>query len=269
MLEIMITPFFACLVLTGILMYFGIHVIEREVIFVDLALAQVAAFGAIIGLIFHLDLHTPASYLFSLSFTFVGAVVFTFTRLRKSSVPQEAIIGIVYAVTAAAAILVLDKIPSETEQIKHMMVGNILFVKWPDILKLLFISIIVAIFHFIFRKKFFLISHDPDEAENDKISLKFWDLLFYISFGIVITSSVEMAGVLLVFSFLIIPAVCSMFLFSSFKKRLWAGWFLGLVTSIAGLYLSASADFPTGPAIVCSFGVLLILIIIVKFVFIK
>jgi len=256
----MILPFLACLVLTGIHAYLGMHIIKREVIFVDLALAQIAALGAVVAFLFGIELHTMNAYIFSMVFTFFGATIFALTRLKKKEVPQEAIIGIVYAVTAAASILVLSKAPMESEHLKDMLVGNILFVKESHILKMLVLYSIIGIFHYIYRKNFFAVSDGRDKAVKQKINVRWWDFLFYASLGVVVTSSVEIAGVLLVFSYLIVPAVCAIMITDNLKARLFIGWAIGTVTSLIGLYLSATYDFPTGAAIVCAFGMVLILI---------
>jgi len=263
-LELMLLPFFACIVLTGIHAYLGIHVIEREVIFVDLALAQIAALGSIIAFMLGIEFHTTGAYLFSLLFTFIGATVFSVTRLKERKVPQEALIGVVYVVTAALAVLLIDRLPSEAGHIKYMLVGNILFVKWSEILKMFLLYSAVGLFHYFYRKKFLIISIDINKAKKQNLSIKWWDFLFYASFGIVVTSSVEIAGVLLVFAFLIVPAVCAMILSDTLKTRLIIGWGMGLLGSIIGLYFSAAFDFPTGSTIVCVFGLLLLITALTK-----
>jgi len=256
MLEIMLPPFIACLILTGIHAYLGIHVVERGVIFVDLALAQIAALGAVCAVLAGFELHTTPAYLVSLGFTFLGAAAFSLTRLKESPVPQEALIGIAYVVSAAAAILILDKFPADAGHIKDMMVGNILFVGWPQILKTALLYGAVGAFHLHYRKRFILISCRPDEARSQGIPIRWWDFLFYMTFGFVVTSSVEIAGVLLVFSFLIAPSVCAMLYTRHFGKRLLLGWAMGASVSLAGVYASAVLDLPTGAAVVCCFGLL-------------
>lgn len=256
MLEILILPFMTCLILTGIHAYFGIHVIEREVIFVDLALAQMAALGAIVALLIGWHLHSLPAYFCSLGFTLVGAAMFSFTRVRHKVVPQEAIIGIVYAVSAACSILFLDRAPAEAGHIKHMMVGNILFVRPGDLLKMSAIYTLVGLFHYIFRRRFIEITLDPQGATDRNINIKWWDFLFYGTFGIVVTSSVEIAGVLLVFSYLIVPSVCAMLLATRLRYRLFWGWTLGAAASVIGLSASAAWDFPTGAAVICTFGLM-------------
>jgi len=256
MVSLMLAPFAACLILVGIHAYLGIHVLQRGIIFLDLALAQLAALGSIAAVLAGYPLHTAQAYIFSLAFTLAGAVIFSLVRMRRSGMSQEAVIGIVYVVCAAAAVLMLEKIPGESQHIKEMLVGNILFVDWAQVLKTLVLYGLIGLFHWFFRKRFMLISSDPHEAEKQGISVRWWDFLFYAAFGVVVTSSVEIAGVLLVFSFLVIPAFCSMLFWSGFARRLAAGWILGALTSLAGIYASARFDLPTGAAVVCAFGLL-------------
>jgi len=259
LLELLLIPFVACLVLTGIHCYLGIHIVSRGVIFVDLALAQVAALGSAVALLFGYELSSVQAYLMSLGFTFVGAAVFALGRMRDKSVPQEAIIGIVYAVSSAVAILVLDRAPHGEEAIKTMLVGSILFATWPQVGKIAVLYLAVGILHFLLRKRFLLISMNPSLARQEGLWIRFWDFIFYVTFGLIVTSSVRIAGVLLVFSYLVVPAVCAMFFVQSVSRRLLMGWALGFVASVLGLYASAQWDFPTGASIVAVFGVLLAL----------
>lgn len=259
MLEFLIAPFTACLILTGIHAYLGIHVVERKVIFVDLSLAQIAALGTALGVILGFDYGGTVSYLSGLIFTIIGATIFALTRVRNERVPQEAIIGIVYAVSAAAFILIMDRAPEGTEQIKGMLVGSVLFVDWPTIIKTLFLYSLIGLFHYIFREKFITISLNPQKAFQQGVPIRFWDFIFYTSFGFVVTSSVLIAGVLLVFSYLVVPSVCAVLFSDNFKTRLIIGWSLGFLASLFGIIASVAFDMPTGAAIVCTFGILLIL----------
>ena len=255
--ELLLVPFVACLVLAGIHCYLGLHIVSRGVIFVDLALAQVAALGSTVALLAGYELHSTEAYLISLGFTFFGAAVFAMGRVRDESVPQEAIIGIVYAVSSAAAILVLDKAPHGEEAIKDMLVGSILFVTWPQIAKIAAVYLAVGALHFLLRKRFLLISMNPLGARQSGMRIRFWDFIFYVTFGLVVTSSVRVAGVLLVFSYLVVPAVCAMFFVKGVAYRLIIGWSLGFLASILGLYASARWDLPTGASVVTVFGVIL------------
>ncbi len=256
-LSFLVLPFLTGLVLTGIHAYLGVHVVERGVIFVDLSLAQIAALGTTVAFLAGYDLHSGVSYFWSLGFTIVGAAIFALTRVHhETRIPQEAIIGIVYAVSAAAAILVMSKAPQETEHLKDMLVGNILAVNTATIIKTAILYALVGLFHYIFRRKFLAISL----GEGDKVgNVKLWDFLFYTSFGFVVTSSVAIAGVLLVFSYLIVPSVSAMLFSHSIGKRLAIGWTMGALVSAIGILLSFRLDLPTGATIVCTFGIALVL----------
>ncbi len=265
--DIMAPAFFECLILVGIHSYLGLHVIRRKVIFVDLALAQIAALGTTVGFLFGIMPDTTGAYWFSLLFTFIGAAVFSISRFRHEKIPQEAIIGIAYAIAAAVAILVIDKAPHGAEHIKEILTGSILWVKWETIRNAAIVYSIVGIFHFIYRRQFLLISENPDKAYKKGMSVRFWDFLFYVSFGVVITHSVGTAGVLLVFVFLVVPAITSMLITDVLWKQLIIGWSMGLVVSVMGLYLSYSADLPSGPTVVAFYGLMLIIVAIFLYVF--
>jgi zinc/manganese transport system permease protein len=255
-------PFVASLILTGIHAYLGVHVVERGVIFVDLSLAQIAALGATIALLMPMsggDPHAPSVYWVSLAFTFIGAAIFSLVRGQRSRIPQEAIIGISYAVASAASILAMSKSTSQAEHLKDMLVGNIIAVSWPEVYKTAILYGLVGVFHFMFRRQFLAISLQHDEPERTGLNVRFWDFLFYASFGFVVTSSVAIAGVLLVFCYLIVPSVAAMLYAETVGRRLAIGWTMGTVVSAAGVYLSLVLDLPTGATIVCTFGVALVL----------
>lgn len=252
--DLMLPPFVACIVLTGIHAYFGLHILRRGVIFVDLALAQLAAFGATLGFLFGMQLHSTSSYVLSLILTLIGAALFAVAKDRKEAVCQEAFIGIVYAVAAAASVLVLSRAPQGGEELKNLMVGHLLFIDWNEILTIVAIYSGVAGVHVLCRKVFLLITHDSGKAVELGYSIRAWDFLFYATLGIVVTSSTEVAGVLLVFSFLVVPAVCGALLASTVMGRLVIAWVCGLSASIAGILLSYLLDLPTGATIVCTFA---------------
>ena len=212
--SFLLAPFIASLILTGIHAYLGVHVVERGVIFVDLSLAQIAAFGTTMAVLYGIEPHSVGAYIVSLIFTFIGAAVFSTIRGRQVRIPQEAIIGICYAVASAAAILAMSKSTEQTEHLKEMLVGNILTVSWFEVGKTAALYGAIGLFHYVFRKKFLAISMDAVKAEADGINTRLWDFLFYASFGFVVTSSVAIAGVLLVFCYLIVPSVGAM-LFSA------------------------------------------------------
>jgi zinc/manganese transport system permease protein len=260
-LQFLAAPFVASLILTGIHSYLGVHVVERGVIFVDLSLAQIAALGATIALLMpqsNGDPHSTFVYWVSLGFTFIGAAVFSTIRGHRARIPQEAIIGICYAVASAAAILAMSKATSESEHLKDMLVGNILAVSWPEVGRTALLYGAIGLFHFIFRKKFLAISMSHGlERVPGVSSVRFWDFLFYASFGFVVTSSVSIAGVLLVFCYLIVPSVAAMLYSEHIGRRLAIGWTMGTVVSALGVYFSLKLDLPTGATIVCTFGLAL------------
>jgi zinc/manganese transport system permease protein len=266
-LQFLIWPFVASLILTGIHAYLGVHVVERGVIFVDLALAQIAALGATIAILIGMDPHGREAYFLSLGFTFLGAGIFSVARTRRGHIPQEAFIGIAYAVASAMAILAMSKATGETEHLKDMLVGNILAVSRAEVAKTAVLYGAIGVFHYIFRKKFLLISTDPAQAEGNGVSIRFWDFLFYASFGFVVTSSVAIAGVLLVFCYLIVPSVGAMLFADKIGRRLAIGWTMGTLVSALGVYFSVLLDLPTGATIVCTFGGVLTLMFFVHLAF--
>lgn len=266
-LPFLVAPFLASLILTGIHAYLGVHVVERGVIFVDLALAQIAALGATVAILIGMNPHSGAAYWLSLAFTFVGAAIFAFARTRRGHIPQEAFIGIAYAVASATAILAMSKATGETEHLKDMLVGNILAVSYHDVMKTAVLYGVIGVFHYIFRKQFLLISTNPEEAEAKGLRIRFWDFLFYASFGFVVTSSVAIAGVLLVFCYLIVPSVGAMLFADKIGRRLAIGWTMGTLVSALGVYFSVLFDTPTGATIVCTFGAVLIAMFLIHLLF--
>jgi len=263
-LNFLLAPFVASLILTGIHAYLGVHVVERGVVFVDLSLAQIAALGTTVAVLYGMDPHGRGSYWTSLAFTFIGAAIFSSVRAHKARIPQEAIIGISYAVASAAAILAMSKSVVQTEHLKEMLVGNILTVSWSEVRYTALVYGLIGVFHFVFRKKFLLISMNHDKTENLGLSVRFWDFLFYASFGFVVTSSVAIAGVLLVFCYLIVPSVGAMLYTEKIGPRLAIGWTMGTLVSALGVYLSLKIDLPTGATIVCTFGIVLILMAVFR-----
>jgi zinc/manganese transport system permease protein len=268
-LGFLILPFIASLILTGIHAYLGVHVVERGVIFVDLALAQIAALGATLAILVGMDPHGTAAYWMSLGFTFIGALIFSLVRSRRKAIPLEAFIGITYAVASAAAILAMSKATGETEHLKDMLVGNILAVSRHEVIKTAILYGCIGLFHFVFRKKFLAISLNHDNAEKTGLNVKLWDFLFYASFGFVVTSSVAIAGVLLVFCYLVVPSVGAMLFADRIGTRLAIGWTMGTLVSALGCYCSVFFDTPTGATIVCTFGAVLVFMAIVKALFFK
>jgi zinc/manganese transport system permease protein len=233
-------------------------VLAREVVFVDIALAQIAALGATTAFLLGHETDTWPSYAGGLAATVAGALVLALTRSRRHHVSQEAIIGVVYAVSAAAAVLISDRAPHGAEQVRAMLVGNLLSVRPGEVVKVAALYLAVGLLHWLCRRPFFLISTDPDRAFRDGWRVRLWDFVFYASFGVVVTSSVRIAGVLLVFSYLIVPALAALIVGGSIARRLATGWIFGTVVSVLGVATSAVFDLPTGASVVCVFGVALL-----------
>ena len=263
MLELLLWPFIAGLVLTVIHAYFGLHVLARGVIFVDLSLAQVAALGLTIAILAGHPVHSPAGYWYALLFAVAGAVVFAIARPYEQALPQEALIGIVYAVSTALGVIVLDRAPLGAEHIKQLLIGSIITVSRQDVGVLALIYSGIGVVHVLCRRQL-LAASLQGQAAAARGSALMWDVLFYVSFALVVTSSVRVAGVLLVFSYLIVPAVLAGLLASSFARRLLLACGLGSLLTGLGLYASWAWDLPTGPAIVSTFGAAVALVVIAR-----
>jgi len=259
LLSFLAAPIAASLIIAGIHAYLGLHVVERGVIFVDLSLAQIASLGAAIAVWQGYDPHGDAVSWFSLSFTLIGAFVFAMVKGHKANIPQEAIIGIAYAVASAAVILTMSQSTGESEHLRNMLVGNILSVQWPEIWHTGAIYAAIGVFLYVFRRRFLEISVDPVGAAERGVQVRLWDFLFYALFGLVVTRSVAIAGVLLVFCYLIVPSVGAMLWARRIGPRLAIGWVMGVVVSMLGMYLSVQFDLPTGATIVVTFGFMLML----------
>lgn len=242
-ITFLLPPLTMCLLLVGIHCYLGLHVLARGVVFVDLSLAQVASFGATLALLWSEEHHSQIGYVLALGATFIASGLFAFARRFEEKLPQEALIGITYAFASAAVVLVVDRLAHGAEHLKEALVGQILWVGWSDVLKTFAIYSVVGAVHWIFRKQFIANSFTKNHSVK-------WDFLFYALFGVVITSSTSIAGVLLVFSFLIVPSVMSSFFSASLSKRLMIGWATGGLVSALGMYVSYKLDLPVGAVLV-------------------
>jgi len=262
--QLLAAPIVASLIIAGIHAYLGLHVVERGVIFVDLSLAQIASLGAAIAVWQGSDPHDPTVYWMSLGFTLIGALIFSLIKAHDARIPQEAFIGISYAVASAAVILTLSKATGESEHLRDMLVGNIVAVQWPEVWTTAAMYLGLGIFHYVFRRRFLEISMDSRAAAARGVPVRLWDFLFYASFGLVVTRSVAIAGVLLVFCYLIVPSVGAMLWASRIGPRLAIGWVMGGIVSMLGMYFSVNFDLPTGATIVCTFGLALIVMAALK-----
>ncbi|HEX9691327.1 MAG TPA: iron chelate uptake ABC transporter family permease subunit [Gemmatimonadales bacterium] len=274
MIDLMLPAFVAAMIIVGIHSYLGVHIIARGVIFVDLALAQVAAMGwalAELGLAQSVSTATglpeeTAAYIVGLAATLVAAALFSMSRMDNSRIPQEAIIGIVYVVASAATILLAAQAPRGAEHVEQLLTGTLLWVTWPRIWKTAALYLVLAAVHWVFRKRFMLISLHPKEAIALGYRVRLWDFVFYALFGLVVTASVSIAGVLLVFSFLVIPAVIAFLFTERSGPLLIIAWSTGIVATVVGLVVSYRGDLPTGPVVVLAFGAALVVAFAVKVV---
>lgn len=251
-ISFLLPAILACILLTGIHTYLGHHVVARGVIFVDLALAQIAALGMTIAFLMGHEPESEITYFFALGFTFLGALFFA--RFREEKIPEEALIGVSFAVASSVVLLLADILPHGSEHIKYLLNGNILWVTYPQLIKTGIIYAVLGGVHFAVRRKMLLVSTDRPRARAQGLKLWAWDLFFYATFGMVITSSVQIAGILLVFTFLVVPNLCSLLFCNTLRSRMVLGWTLGVATSLAGVFLSYQWDTPTGAMVVATFG---------------
>jgi zinc/manganese transport system permease protein len=254
MFELLLWPFLAGLVLAGIHAWFGLHVLARGVVFVDLSLAQVAALGLTVAILAGHSVHSEAGYWYAFAFALGGAILFALARPYETALQQEAVIGIVYAVSASLGVLALDRAPQGAEHIKQLLIGSILTVTPQEVAHLALLYAAIGAVHVAFRQPLIEVSFNPRLAAANRRRMFFWDVVFYGSFALVVTSSVRIAGVLLVFSYLIVPAALAGLLTASLRDRLLIAWALGAALTAAGLHASWTWDLPTGPAIVTAFG---------------
>ena len=258
-----------CIILVGICGYVGLHVIMREVIFIDIALAQIAALGASLGIFIGLELTDPWVYVIALALTLVASFLLSGTRRLRGLAPQESFIGILYATGAAAVILAGDRLPHGSEHVHDLMVGHILWVNWNEVAIYFIIYLILGFIYYLIHDRLYQLSKESNNAKINKSNVVFWDFLFYALLGILVTFAVRVAGVLLVFGFLIVPAVIGTLLGKSFLARLGIGWLTGVVVSLLGSYLSFTLDFPTGGMVVVTLGIALLIVAVYKSVQIK
>jgi zinc/manganese transport system permease protein len=272
-IEFMLAPFVVCLLLIGINVYFGIHVIKREIIFIDIALAQIAALGGTVAGILHdllpghaghsHDEHNLMWYLFAIGFTTLAALMFSVLKSKKLPIPLESLIGIAYAVAATGAVIILDKAAGGDVHVHEMVAGSILWVNWHQITVLLIVFGLIGLFHFLYRKTFFALTDSYNNETKNNFSF-WWDFLFYATFGIAVVFSVQVGGILTVFAFLIIPASISALFSGNWRNRILLGWGIGTLVTICGLYLSWKMDVPSSPTVILSLGVFLLLAIVVR-----
>jgi zinc/manganese transport system permease protein len=275
-LAIMFAPFVACLTIMGIHVYFGIHVLKREIIFIDIAMAQIAALGGTISMILPVDVSTSwgivsytaheggaIAYILSLVLVFLAAVIFTFLKSEKIYISIEALIGITFAIATTGAVILIDIGAGGEMHVKEMLVGSILWVKWSAILKSFIVYGLIGALHYKFRDKVLLVSEDYQKAKEQNINVRLWDFFFYFTLGIVVTHAVKIGGILVVFAFLIIPSAISVLFSNKWSTRIAIGWVVGTLVTTLGLFFSWTMDVPSGPSVILFLGVALLLALII------
>ncbi len=254
MIDLLLPPFAVAMIILATHAYFGLHIIQREVIFVDLALAQIAALGATVAFVMGAQHGSTMAYAFAFGFTILGAWIFSMTRVEDSPVPQEAIIGITFVVASAAVILMGSFSAEGTEYVRETLTGSLIWVTWPTVGKVALAYAAIMLFHYLTRRTMLAITFAPNRVKR----LRTWDFIFYATFGITITFSVQITGVLMVFSVLVIPAVVAFFYTRTFARALLVAWAAGTVAIVMGLGVSFTFDLTTGPVLVCCFGLVLV-----------
>ncbi|MFT4578750.1 MAG: zinc/manganese transport system permease protein [Nitrospinales bacterium] len=266
-LPFIAAPAAACIILAVIMAYFGLHVLRREIIFIDLSMAQLAALGTTLAFVMNIPLDSPQSQFFSLGLIIVGACFFSIVRFAIPMVPQEAIIGIIYVVSSALTILAVDQTPHGAEHIKDLLNGSILWISWAGVLKLIGISVLVGGFHWKFQHHFLEISNNyREKLSKNQFG---WDFLFYLSLGLIVVVSVKSAGIFLIFSFLIIPAACGLIFSNNFFNQWMIGAAVGTLGSILGITFSTVSDLPTGSALVTVLGALFLVSLLLSKIGVK
>jgi zinc/manganese transport system permease protein len=263
-LSFLLLPFAASVAFVLIHAYLGVHILRRKIVFADLAIAQLSALGATVAFANGYSPASPPGFGYALLFTAIGAALLTLSRGLARFVSQEAFVGILYVVATAATILVVDRSPQGAEHVKKILIGSILTVSSADLAKIAALYTTIGLLHWFVRKPLLAVSSETQPADRSALAVSIWDYLFFLSFGVVVTSSVTTAGVLLVFSFLIVPAVIGFIFSDSVGVVLAIAWAAGIVASAVGLLASYAFDLPTGATMVVAFALCLVLAGVLK-----
>lgn len=257
-------PIAACVLLAGMLGYFGNHILTRGIIFIDIALAQIAALGTIIGLLLGFAEDSQSIELISLVFTIGIISIFALTKFEKQIIPQEAIIGIIYGLGLGVAMLLAEKIPGGSNYITKTITGNILWVTWGNVWSCFFLFVPIAVIHIIFRKQFIKISESKENLPFSMKKMRIYELIFYITFAVIVVRAVPIGGIFLVFVLLIAPTAISTLFTQKWKYRFVWSWLIGIVGSVIGIYISFEWNIPNGPAIVTLLGIMVFILAFLK-----
>lgn len=280
-LQFLLVPLLACILLLVITSYFGIHVLKREIIFIDIALAQIAALGGLLVIFLDHEIHNPEAglhefhwadaiaYIASLLFCLGAAIIFTYLKSPKIRVPIEAFIGISYALATTAAVIILDKGAGGDVHLHDMLTGTLLWTTWPQVIRLAIVLSVIGGFHLIYRRKFIQLTAIHQENTGDMDHQRKWDFLFYFTFGIVIIEAIRVAGVLTVFAFLILPASISALFSIHWRQRILIGLGSGIIAALVGLYVSITLDVSVSPLIILCLGLLFLLGVLARRLLVK
>jgi zinc/manganese transport system permease protein len=257
-------PLAAIIILAAILSYFGNHILTRGIIFIDIAVAQIAALGTMIGLLLGFAEESLNVRMISYIFTIIIISVFALTKFKKQIISQEAIIGIIYCLALGIAMLLAEKIPGGSNFISKTITGNLLWVTWKSVFSCLLIIIIIAVIHLVFNKQFTRISETKNGLPYSLWKTRSYELLFYITFSIVIVKAVPIGGIFFVFTLLIAPAATATLFTDNWKKRMIWSWVIGIAGSVAGMYISYTLNISNAPAIVSLLGLIVFIAAFIK-----
>ena len=260
-------PITACVLLAGILGYFGNHILSRGIIFIDIALAQIVALGTMIGLLFGFAEGSFAVQIVTLIFTLIIVIFFALTKFEKQLIPQEAIIGIIYGLGLGVATLFAEYIPRGSNYITKTITGNILWCTWDEIIYSSILFVAIGIVHIFLGKNFIKITDARDKFPFSPQKVRMMEVIFYITFGIVVVRAVPIAGIFLVFILLIAPTSIATIFTSQWKWRFIWSWIIGIILSVAGILISYQLDISNGPAIVCLMGISVFILAFAKIIF--
>jgi zinc/manganese transport system permease protein len=242
LLTFLAAPIAMAVLLVGLHAYLGLHVLEREVVFVDIGLAQISALGTLLCQIFFHEYNKPISLISSFALCLLVSFFLAYHRKAQKSISQEVLVAMVYALASGLTILITDRIPHGVEHLKHTLVGNILFVSWESVLVTLVIYSLVGSIHWLYREQFW-------KATRGESSGILWDFFFYALFSLVITISTMHAGVLVVFAILMAPAALARSLFQKINQQMMAAWIFGILGIFISFGLSSIYDLPAGASI--------------------
>lgn len=265
-LIFLLPPIVSCIILAGVLSYFGNHILTRGIVFIDIAVAQIAALGTMIGILLGFAESAVTTQLISYSFTILILAIFSLMKVKNQILPQEAIIGVFYCLALGMALLLAEKIPGGSNYITKTITGNVLWVTWESIINCLLLFVPVMLIHFFLRRRINNVTHNNSNGTLDVKRTRIYDLIFYITFGVVIVKAVPIMGIFLVFMLLIGPAAIAGVLIDNWNSRIIWSWLIGSAGSISGIYLSYSMNISNGPAIVSIIGISAYLVAFTKLI---